>query len=483
MANAWVYCAVSSAPQEATLDDQRRWAESVAADKGWRITRTFSGVASGNHGTRKILEEMLAELRVTTGRPKYILLTRIDRLGRGMGLETIAAMAEIRKLGVTLYTRDLGEIKIERVMDAVLPMLASITSAMENEVRREKSLAMHAGKRARGEHQGLAPYGTVIAGNKMLAIQEPQAQIVRELFALRLRGWGYNRIARWAGVHAPGKRWAPSTIRTMLGLRSYRDLVVDARTWDTVYAMRANAAPIPREAKNPWPLGGTLKCLCGQRLSGRLSGPAHHRTRYYVCPNAPEHGRYVGHRADTLERHFAWTLTRLSTDATVIAATPPDLDALRAKRTDLLRERTRNDERRQTAWTLAETHGIPGAELARRIESLAQERTQIMQAIAALDAELAAASGLRAASVSARQVLAEMAAAWNDLAVPDQREIARAVAALPGVDGFWTDPARKNVLLTGADLRAANDQKADAFRALTAWAILAHLRTPGVPAH
>jgi Resolvase, N terminal domain len=73
---AWSYAAVSSSPQETTLEDQQRWARDAAASHGWVITREFSGIASGAKGTREILGTLIDELERTpkAARPQRVLM-------------------------------------------------------------------------------------------------------------------------------------------------------------------------------------------------------------------------------------------------------------------------------------------------------------------------------------------------------------------------------------------------------------------------
>jgi DNA invertase Pin-like site-specific DNA recombinase len=109
---AWAFAAVSSSPQELSLDSQIAWAKETAKANGWNLSRVIKGVSSGAKGTRKLLDDLLADLRAMpkAERPQRLLLVRIDRLGRGTGLEGIAALAEFKRLGVTLFTRESGEV-------------------------------------------------------------------------------------------------------------------------------------------------------------------------------------------------------------------------------------------------------------------------------------------------------------------------------------------------------------------------------------
>ena len=150
---AWSYAAVSSSPQEATLEDQQQWACDTAARNGWIITREFSGVASGAKGPREILRVLIDELERApkAARPQRVLMIRLDRVGR-MALDCIAALARLRKLGVVLHTRQDGDVKLETAMDTFRPIFELFTAEMENAARSDKWKAVHARRRAEGKH-------------------------------------------------------------------------------------------------------------------------------------------------------------------------------------------------------------------------------------------------------------------------------------------------------------------------------------------
>ena len=86
---AWLLVAVSSGPQEVSLDTQEAWCQEAAAAHGWPVIRVFRGVSSGAKGTRELLDDLLIELRNTPKpeRPRWLITVRIDRLGRGTGIE------------------------------------------------------------------------------------------------------------------------------------------------------------------------------------------------------------------------------------------------------------------------------------------------------------------------------------------------------------------------------------------------------------
>jgi DNA invertase Pin-like site-specific DNA recombinase len=240
----WLFAAVSSSPQEATLDDQRQWAKEAALSNGWIIAREFAGVGSGAKGTREILSNLIDELERTpkAARPKRVLMIRIDRVGR-QALDCIAAVARLRKLGVVMHTRQDGDVKLETAMDSLRPIFELVTAEMENVARSDKWKAVHARRRTEGKHVGSIPYGVILVNGKAVPF-EPEARIVREIFKLAEQRWGYTRLARWAREHAPPKRahdgsdkpysWGVSSIKSILTSKTLRGLIVSEDQWQRV---------------------------------------------------------------------------------------------------------------------------------------------------------------------------------------------------------------------------------------------------------
>src|SRR5580692_10679236 len=112
---AWLLAVVSDVGQSETLPDQKSWAEASAAREGWTIEREFSKAgSSGKAGVRALVEQMVEALRSTpeAKRPERVLMIRLDRLGRGTGLDSMAALSEIYGLGTIVHTRQDGDVKL-----------------------------------------------------------------------------------------------------------------------------------------------------------------------------------------------------------------------------------------------------------------------------------------------------------------------------------------------------------------------------------
>ena len=480
METCWAYLVVSSDHQRETLPDQERWAESVAKTNGWEITRTFSDVSSDKDGVRELLESVLRELRATpkAQRPKRLLTIRIDRLGRGDGLDSIAALAEIRKLGVVVHTREAGDVKLERVTDSILPAIQAITAGIENEVRSDKWKAVHARRRAAGLHVGKVPFGVVLIDGRATPF-EPEARIVREIFEKAAQGWGYTRLAAYAREHAPSKRqpdgsdkpyrWASSTIRTLMDSSTLRGLVIDEDLWERARALRRADFKTRSPKRWPWPLVGAVRCECGRMLRGHASGVKTCRIRYLICFDVSHGKPYPSHRADALEAQFLELLGRLGADPKIMLKSRSLRDETVRRAQELNREGRKAldaiEGRRKKAWLLSESDALTPAQLRERLDELDASRIRAQGDVDAAAGVLSDARTVERSCVALNDVLADIPALWPQLDTEAQTIIARAVTDLPEIGGLYASPSNRNQLLLGSELpknySVANKGKAD----------------------
>jgi DNA invertase Pin-like site-specific DNA recombinase len=195
--SVWLLAAVSSEGQAETLPHQRAWGEEVASTRGWRLTRIIEGVATGKAGPRRIVRDLLTDIRAldAEARPTRLLMIRADRLGRGSIVESQIVLRDLHDLGVSVFTRDQGEVKLDSAMDELISAATLAVARHENDVRREKMRQVRRRKREAGEPMGKAPYGLRYENNKCFTDAE-RAPIVREAFKLRLQGKGLVPIAR-----------------------------------------------------------------------------------------------------------------------------------------------------------------------------------------------------------------------------------------------------------------------------------------------
>lgn len=235
----WAYLVVSDPGQSHTLPDQEEWARARAFDLGWNLTKVYRDVDSGRDGTRALFDGLLADIKALPpeDRPSRILMTRLDRVGRGNAIESSMALLELVRTGVTIESRQDGPLTFESTKDVLLPFLRLYVAGLENDNRVDKLKAMYEKKRqAKNSDARIAvgttpPYGLKIQGGRYEE-QQPEAAAVIEAFRLAAT-YGAHRIAKILKKSAPpwilknnrSKKmaWGPDSVRKMLRNPKSRD--------------------------------------------------------------------------------------------------------------------------------------------------------------------------------------------------------------------------------------------------------------------
>ena len=281
---AWAFLVVSDPGQADTLPNQEAWAEEVSRANKWPLTKTISGVSSGKLGARKLTMAMIADLEALRPeqRPGRVLMIRLERLGRGDGLEAMEAFLRIRRLGIVVHTRLDGDVGYDKASELLMPMLRFFIGGMENEVRRDKLNAYYDRKRAAHAIDptiaiaNKLPYGLALKDGHFVP-QAPEDAAVRLAYELKIQGYGNHRIGKRLAQVAPpmilrnGKEqpqsWTSDRVARLINKECYRGIIV--------VTPRRGCAPSEtyREVSRPtrileYPLGGALRCECGYALAG-----------------------------------------------------------------------------------------------------------------------------------------------------------------------------------------------------------------------
>jgi DNA invertase Pin-like site-specific DNA recombinase len=448
--DAWAYLVVSSEQQAETLEHQESWARETAASHEWQIKASLRGVSSGRDGTRDLLETLLARLRAlpAAARPARVLMIRLDRLGRGLGLEAVASIAELARLGVVIHTRQDGDYTLERASDSILPLMRVVTGAIENEARRDKAKAVFKRRREKGQVVcNKRPYGLRMEGNSDVA-QEPQAQAVRLAFELAVNGYGLGAIGiKLAAVAAPklyvnGRshqtEWTTNRVAMLLRQSAYRGTLVAVERWNQVQLLFARRPQTRGRSKHPWPLAGSLHCTCGRVLIGSVHGSIPRRV--YRCTARTIHGRNLMYNANKLEEAFVHLIERLSASpelATLYTASSEAAlseEALRGREAELQAATQRHDLERKRAWSLNERGLIPDVELAKRLREIDKVAVQNIRDRDTVRLELDMLEERQRSAIHAAAIVGSAAAAWSNSSVELKRTAAQALArALGGI--------------------------------------------------
>jgi DNA invertase Pin-like site-specific DNA recombinase len=449
---AWAYLVVSSEMQAQTLPDQKAWAKHVAVANGWAITRTFDSVSSGNGGVRGLFQSLIRELQVMpkAKRPARILMTRLDRLGRGDGLDAMAVLAEIRKLGVTIHTRQEGDVSLSRTADTLSPMMRLVSGAFENEARSDKARAVFAKKRAAGLVAGnRAPYGLEIRDGKFTVLK-PYSKVIREAFALRQKGVGYYLIGKHLTKSALPQtfkngsekivHWTPNRVLRLLANQAYLKAgMIDESTWKRVNAVNLSSAREVRPSKHPWPMSGSIFCECGKSLVGHAS--LQRRLRYYKCTATWNHdGHTITHPAGPIEDSFTGLLDRLTATPTLIqkhvgsaaATSMNEKKSLEKEAARLRSEISTLDGKRDAVFDLHSRGKVHDDDVAPRMAALRTSRNEVADSLRAVENRLNAfeEDALRVSDIAA--VISSAKRLWkragNAGDVASQQNLSRAVS-------------------------------------------------------
>ncbi len=449
----WALAVVSSEGQSETLVHQRKWAEETATARGWRLARIVEGVATGKAGPRRLVRDLLADLAALDAevRPKKLLMIRADRLGRGSIVESQIVLRDLLALGVGVFTRDQGDVKLDSAMDELISAATLAVARHENDVRRDKMKGVRRRKREAGEPMGKAPYGLRYDNNKV-SVDRERAPIVREAFKLRLAGNGYEMIGRRLAAIAPPHvylkgtsrvvHWSPTRVRNLLQNRAYVGPIVT----ESVFARAQRVAEVltnphrqPKRRAYPWPLAGSLKCYCGRVLIGMPCGQAPWRYRYYGCRARWNHdGRLRLVRADRLEEQFVELLARLRASPKLIerysrrAASSVSPRALERSVRDLKAKVADIARRRDTAWELHASGRVRPEDVQERLDALAEQRDEVQGRLTDAQEQLAIAKVAASRDRDVEALVRRAAQIFKKANVDEQNQIARAVSVALG---------------------------------------------------
>jgi site-specific DNA recombinase len=394
-----------------------------------------------------------------------LLVYRLDRLARSV-LVLVNTIEKLEAYGVAFQS-------MTEAFDTSKPggRLSRGILALMAEFERDSIYERTVGGRERAVRSGKYPGGGVPFGYKQegdrLVINEPAAEVVRDIFRLYLEG----RRTIWIAAHLtshnvplpsnwtrPGSTaqtvWNPSVISRFLSSTVYKGeyrfrkrrvvredrgavvrfrraapeehivvpvpAIVDADTFDRVQILvRENKTFSKRRSKREYALRGLVMCGgCGRKYIGHPNGPRF----YYVCASqyAPQlNVRWCGNRAvraEQLER-TVWE------DICAFIRNPgPVLDELTSK---LLKERpqpreVRREERRiekalaqkreqrERVVSLYRKGWLQESDITKELRAIQEEERQLELERGELLDRIKAAEGLQARLLTAEAVLEQL---------------------------------------------------------------------------
>lgn len=345
-----LYCRLSKedfdSGESNSIVHQKEILTKYAKDHGFGNTRFFvdDGV-SGTLFSRPGLDELLAEVR--KGRVATVIIKDQSRIGR-----------DVIEVGLLKRTFDEFDVRLIAANDNLDTAngfdIMSIFRDVFNEWfvadTSKKIRAVFKTKALNGKHSNsVAPYGYKPSDEDKFvwAVDEPAAEVVRDIYKMCLDGMGPKYIAKELGRRGlkiplvykaerdgvppkhipkrPDTMWHTSSVTDILENReyigtavlnrktskSYKDhkkfikpqeewiihenahpAIIDEQTWQAVQRIRANHRVVQRKDYVKGPLEGSIYCIdCGERLYAKrnsrynLDG-TERKYCYYICRNS-----------------------------------------------------------------------------------------------------------------------------------------------------------------------------------------------------
>ena len=330
-----VYARVSTTRQaeaDLSIPDQIQQAHTWCELNGMTLVRRYvEPGASGTDENRPIFQEMLADAR-TKPRPFDIVLVHsLSRFCRDQYTYAVATK-DLTRAGITLLslTQPLGDNPIDQLVST---FLVGFDAYQSRENGKHTSRAMKENAR-QGFWNGSPPpfgYRTVEAGRrgekvkKALTIFEPEAEVVRRVFAMYLglegRQYGIKAIVNQLSaenLRFRSKPFATSNVHRILKQETYAGshwfnvreaksgktrprsewvamevpCIIERALFDRVQALLADRNPKktpPRVVTGPILLTGVAVCAaCGSGMTLRTG--KFNRYRYYTCAGRAQKG-------------------------------------------------------------------------------------------------------------------------------------------------------------------------------------------------
>jgi site-specific DNA recombinase len=337
-------------------------AKAYALRKGWAVDDAHvyvdDGISGAEFANRPAFVRLLTVVATKPHPPfQALVMSEESRLGREM-VQTMGALRQIVVAGVRVfYYLEDKERTLDSPMEKAMMALESFGAEMEREKGRLRVTDAMLRKARAGHVCGGQPFGyrnrEVLGPDGKRShvgreVYEPEAAIVRRIFALCAEGKGVKAIAKLLnveGIAAPRPKlgrpraWAPSSVRVLLRREEYRGKsiwnctrqkdqwgqskvvrrpatervevaaphlrIVDDDLWEAAHRRLASAAAVyvrstngqmwgrpPSGIESEHLLSGWGRCACcGGSMTVRAS--SHRRQFYYVCANYDRRGRTV----------------------------------------------------------------------------------------------------------------------------------------------------------------------------------------------
>lgn len=232
------YCRVSTQKdeQDSSIELQKRYyTRLIDENPNWTNAGVFSERSTGLHLKNRV--EFRAMMRLCRqGKIDLILTKSISRFGRNT-LDSIQALRQLKEWNVDVHF-EIGNLWLhEQQTEFVLTTLFAVAQAESANKSRNIKWGIRRGfQKGSSGYADFVCYGYKRGDDGQLAIDEPDAEIVRKIFQMRAEGRSLGAISDWLferKIPSPTgrERWSRETISKLLKNEKYTGDVLLQKTF------------------------------------------------------------------------------------------------------------------------------------------------------------------------------------------------------------------------------------------------------------
>ena len=222
------YCRVSTELEEQTSSielQERHYSQLIAGNPHWENAGIFLERATGlNLKERPEFRRMIAQCRKK--RVDLILTKSISRFGRNT-LDMLRSLQDLHSLGVEVYFEQEDMWLSEQRIQILLTAYCALAQAESEDMSRNIKWGIKRGfEKGTSGYAEFVCFGYKCGDDGRLAIDEPDAEIVRKMFEMRAAGSSLGAISKWLyenEIVSPTGRahWSRETISKLLRNEKY----------------------------------------------------------------------------------------------------------------------------------------------------------------------------------------------------------------------------------------------------------------------
>jgi len=471
-----------------SLDAQREACVGyIQRQQGWKLVdeRYDDGGFTGANIERPAFQRLLADIEA--GEIDVVVVYKVDRLSRSL-LDFAKVMERFSKAGASFVSVTQNFSTADAMGRLTLNMLMSFAE-FEREMIAERTRDKIAAARRKGKWTGgPVPLGYTVEG-KRLVVNELEAVVVREIFALYIEQRSALAVTRILNDrHRSTKRhratngnlrearaWTKSDVLRVLKNPVYAGYMpsggelheaehpplIERETFTRARAQLEGATKTTKvNGRNPeYILRGVLRCACCSSAFTPASTTRGRTTyRYYRCIKRDKEGKEACPSsplpARAIEDYVVERLREATADGTLAIDVTTNVKArVSQRRKDLATERQKlppevaslSAEAGRTVETMAGMTGTARRLIDDRLQQLGEQLSRCEARLAAAERELANLDAIEVEATWVAQCLADFGKVWNVLSPENRGRLLRAVIERVEVD----EPANQvSVLIT-----------------------------------